>query len=119
MSRKRPESRLIAAIADWRRRSTELSSRLRSSANADAWLFRIHLRILRFLLLRYDKNPAEPIEPAEPDPLEPSQPVAVGPLEPVEGRRPRSREEIRAVLIRIAVANGGGGSSSRPWLRAA
>jgi hypothetical protein len=119
MSRKRPESRLIAAIADWRRRSIDLSVRLRSSAtDPDAWLFRIHLRILHFLLLRYDRNTAETVEPHEPDVVEQSEFVDVGPLQSAEGRPPRTREEIRAVLLRIAVANGGG-SWSRPLIRAA
>lgn len=119
MSRERRERRLFAAVAEWRRRSIELTGRLRTAArHDDAWLWRIHLRILRFLLVRYEHASPEPVEPADADLVGSPDSTVDGPINLSEGRPARTREEIRAVLIRIAVANGGA-SSARPLVRAA
>ena len=90
MSQERRENRLISAVADWRRRSRELAARLRSTAREDdAWLWRIHLRILRYLLRRYEHSPPEQIEPVN-TPLIDIDPLVIGPIRPSEGR-PRTR----------------------------
>jgi hypothetical protein len=119
MSLRHPKNRLSTAVADWRRRCDELVTSLRAAAtHDDAWQWRIHLRILRFLLRRYGQQAIEPVESIPDEETIAIDPEVVGPIDLAEGRPPRSREQIRAVLIRIAVANGGG-TLSRPLVRAA
>jgi hypothetical protein len=78
----------------WTRASLE-----RSGRHPQAWLWRIRLRILTFLLSRYGhRRPAAP--PRAPRPV----PRAVNRLQ-VEGPSPRSAASLRTALERIAQLN--------------
>ena len=114
------KTRLAAAVADWRRRCIHLATALRTAArDDDAWQWRIHLRILSYLLRRYGHVAPAPLDSPPPaEPFTEAEPTVYPLADPTEGRPPRSREEIRIVLIRIAVANGSG-TWSRPLVRAA
>lgn len=119
MAPRHPKNRLSTAVAEWRRRCDELAAALRTAArDDDAWRWRIHRRILSYLLRRYGNEVVEPIDQPPAEQFVEPEPTVCRPPDLAEGRQPRSREQIRVVLIRIAVANGSG-TWSRPLVRAA
>ena len=79
---------------EWRRRVADLEV-LAASDGMRAWLARIRLRILRYLLARYEG------EAHAPPPREGSRRPAFIARKPCAGRPPRGASEMRRLLERI------------------
>ncbi len=87
----------------WQTRLDEIRGSLdRDPSHPNAWLWRIHGRILKFLLTRYGEDQSSIVNAAR-RPLGP--PHAVLTLGPKYGRPPKSAVQIRRLLVRIAEAN--------------
>lgn len=90
-------------IGAWQARLDEVRTSLeRDPAHLNAWLWRIHERILGFLVARYadDQN-------IMPDEFRPPRPRALigSNLDAHRGAPPKSRELIRRLLQQISAAN--------------
>ncbi|MHC4248314.1 MAG: hypothetical protein ACYS9X_04225 [Planctomycetota bacterium] len=95
-------TRVEGLRSEWRRRAGELE-RLAARGGMRAWLARIRLRILRYLLARYEG------EAPAPAPRKGRGRSAFIARKPGTGRPPRGASEMRRLLERIQDAVRGGG----------
>jgi hypothetical protein len=95
---------------DWRRRAAELE-RVAARGGTSAWLARIRLRILRFLLARY---PTEIFR--APPPPAPGSSARIA-RTPGAGRPPMQPREMRRLLEHIHEAVRDGSDHSGDWGR--
>lgn len=90
---------LMWLIHEWLLRLTTIRTRLREDArDSQAWMLRIHARILRFLVNRYDAGPgARPEQDRECLPLETTQHRTFCIVTP-EDHPPRRRSDLGHLL---------------------
>ena len=104
---------LSRLLREWQARLVGLRQRVADSTEPRPWVALVQIRVLRYLIARYGREPVGEFIPPGPAPP-PSWPIPFGPVE-VDGPPPRSGEAIRRLLLDIHWRNRAPCSRWRWW----